>query len=549
MDDAQRPSEGRVPARTPVPLREPRKAEAPEQIRPTEEKRPVPPSPASRRRSRLPTAAWACFAVALLNGIAWGLIIPLFQTPDEPGHVAYVQYVAETGKPPTGRSGVSHFSDEQRSLLDVLLWKQIQRRKDNRVPGTATYRRNLERDVDAGLDRVGGGGYTTDTNNPPLYYFGAAAVYHLSPSSALPDRVHLLRLFSALLAAVTVLFVFLFVRELLPSTPWAWTIGALAVAFQPMFGFTSSGVTSDTVLYAASAGIFYLFALAFRRGLTVPRGAAIGALAMIGLLSKTTMLGLAPGIGFGLLVLVLRTDGDGRRRAIRGALAALAIAAVPAVIYVALNSTVWDRGLWFGREGLPPVKDIPVPGSGSAPGSGGATQTESANLLEGISYMWQFYLPRLPFMESYFSQYQLRNLWFDGFIGEFGWLEFGFPQWVYHWALGLAFALLALVGRQLVSLRDVLRSRLWELITYLGLMFGVLVLTAGTGYVSRLGGAPTYEQPRYLFPLLALYGALIALAARGAGKRYGPAVGVFLVCIAIAHTAAAMLLTLTRYYG
>jgi hypothetical protein len=316
-----------------------------------------------------------------------------------------------------------------------------------------------------------------------------------------------------------------------------------------MFGFTSSGVTSDTVLYAASAGIFYLFALAFRRGLTVPRGAAIGALATIGLLSKTTMLGLAPGIGFGLLVLVLRTDGDGRRRAIRGALAALAIAAVPAVIYVALNSTVWDRGLWFGREGLPPVKDIPVPGSGSAPGSGGSTQTESANLLEGISYMWQFYLPRLPFMESYFSQYQLRNLWFDGFIGEFGWLEFGFPQWVYHWALGLAFALLALVGRQLVSLRDVLRSRLWELITYLGLMFGVLVLIAGTGYVSRLGGSPTYEQPRYLFPLLALYGALIALAARGAGKRYGPAVGVFLVCIAIAHTAAAMLLTLTRYYG
>ena len=35
-----------------------------------------------------------------------------------------------------------------------------------------------------------------------------------------------------------------------------------------------------------------------------------------------------------------------------------------------LNSTVWDRGLWFGREGIPPVKDIPVPGSGSGSGSG-----------------------------------------------------------------------------------------------------------------------------------------------------------------------------------
>jgi hypothetical protein len=67
--------------------------------------------------------------------------------------------------------------------------------------------------------------------------------------------------------------------------------------------------------------------------------------------------------------------------------------------------------------------------------------------------------------------------------------------------------------------------------------------------VARLDGVPGYEQPRYLFPLLALYGALIALAARGAGKRYGPVVGVLIVCIAIAHTAAAMLLTLTRYYG
>ena len=75
------------------------------------------------------------------------------------------------------------------------------------------------------------------------------------------------------------------------------------------------------------------------------------------------------------------------------------------------------------------------------------------------------------------------------------------------------------------------------------------MLIAGTSFVARLGGATGYEQPRYLFPLLALYGALIALAARGAGKRYGPAVGVLLVCIAIAHTAAAMLLTLTRYYG
>jgi hypothetical protein len=49
--------------------------------------------------------------------------------------------------------------------------------------------------------------------------------------------------------------------------------------------------------------------------------------------------------------------------------------------------------------------------------------------------------------------------------------------------------------------------------------------------------------------LLALYGALIAIAARGPGKLHGPALGVLVVCISVAHTAAAMLLTLSRYYG
>ncbi len=541
MEQASRPPERRTREPATAELREhAERRDTRELLRRTQEMRARRRKPDRGRRSRLPTAAWVCFTVALLNGIAWGLITPLFQTPDEAGHVAYTQYVAETGKPPTGRSGLSHFSEQERKLLDVIRWKDVQRRKDVRVPGTATYQKRIQHDVDTPADPQSAGGYTTDTNNPPLYYFAAAAVYHLSPWTALPDRVHVLRLFSALLAALTVLFIFLFLRELLPSTPWAWSVGALAVAFQPMFGFTSSGVTSDTVLYMASAATFYLFALAFRRGLTPRRGAAIGAFAAIGLLAKLNMVGLAPGIAFGVLVLVLKAEGERRWLAIRGALAALAVIAVPVATYMALNSTVWDRNLWFGTSGVPPFR-IKVPG---------VHHVESGSVLDLASYTWQFYLPKLPFMHTtYFESYQLRQIWFNGFIGQFGWLDFGFPQWVYNWTLGLAFALLALAGRELVRLRKVLRSRLWELATYLALAFGLLMLIAGTSFSARLDGALAYEQPRYLFPLLALYGALIALAARGVGRRYGPAAGVFLVCLAVVHTAAAMLLTLTRYYG
>jgi Predicted membrane protein (DUF2142) len=539
MEGRRRQPASEATARTAAELRE--RAEPPDtkELLTRTEMRPLRRRPLRVRRARLPTTAWVCFTVALLNGIAWGLIVPLFQTPDEAGHVAYVQYVAETGRPPVGGGRIRHFSPEERNLLNALRWKYVQRRKGNRLPGTATYQRRLQEAVDTPASQRGDGGYTTDTNNPPLYYFAAAAVYHLSPWTALPDRIHMLRLFSALLAALTVLFVFLFLRELIPSTPWAWTVGALAVAFQPMFGFTSSGVTSDTVLYTASAGTFYLFALAFRRGLTAQRGAAIGAFAAIGLLSKLNMLGLAPGIVFGLAVLVIRADGERRREAIRGALAALGVVAVPVVTYMILNSTVWDRSLWFGTSGVPPLSPI-VPGKHLVGGGG---------FLDAVSYMWQFYLPRPPSMHPFFHDYQLRQVWFNGFIGEFGWLEFGFPQWVYSLSLTLVVGLLALVARQLVSLRNVLRYRLWELATYLVLTCGLLVLIGGTSYVAKVGGTSGYEQPRYLFPLLALYGALIALAARGAGKRYGPAAGVLLVSIAIAHTAASMLLVLTRYYG
>jgi 4-amino-4-deoxy-L-arabinose transferase-like glycosyltransferase len=495
------------------------------------------------RRGRLPTAAWVCFWVALLNGVAWGLIVPLFQIPDEPGHVAYVQHVAESGKPPPGGFDLQHFSQEERRLLDAIRWKAIQRKQEDRVPGTASFHKRVEADVATPAKRLSEGGYTTDINNPPFYYFVAAGVYHLSPWTSLPDRIHAVRLLSALLAAITILFVFLFLRELIPSTPWAWTVGALAVAFQPMFGFTSSGVTSDAVLYAASAGIFYTFALSFRRGLTPRRGMAIGGLAAVGLLSKLNMIGLAPGIGVGLLVLMLRANGGQRRQAIRGALIAFVVVAIPVAGYMLLNSTVWDRGIWFGNAGVPPLTGISVPNPSGEP------QTASVKLLDGADYMWQFYLPRLPSMEPLFPAYPLRHIWFNGFIGQFGWLEYGFPHWVYDVALAMAVGLLALVGRELIRVREVLRSRIWELVTYLLLMFGLLVLVGATSYEARIGGATGYEQPRYLLPLVALYGALIAIGARGAGKRWGQAAGVLFVCIAIAHTAAAMILTLTRFYG
>ena len=492
---------------------------------------------------QVPAGAWVCALAAFLTGLTWSLIVPLFQVPDEPAHIAYAQYLAESGKAPSGSGDRAPFSAEERRLVEVMRWKEVSRRTENRPPITAAGHELIERTADTPADRLGEGGYTSITNNPPLYYGLAAIAYRLTPSSSLPDRIHAMRLLSALLAAVTTLLVFLFLRELLPSVPWAWAVGALAVAFQPLFGFVSGGVNSDDLLFAAAAGVFYLLALSFRRGLDTRRGIWLGAFAAVGLLAKINMLGLLPGVLLGLLLLIRRAPVEGRREALRGARWAVGILAATALVYIGLNETVWDRGLFFGASGAS------IRGGPDIRGPADVTHVPAGGIGDALSYGWQFYLPRLPFMDPQFHHYPLYEVWFKGFIGIFGWLDYGFPKFVYTLALWIVLAVVALATRELIAKRELVGSRSTELITYGVILVGLLVLTNGNGYSARVGGAGGFEQARYLLPLLPLYGAIVALAARGAGRRWGPAMGVLLVSIAIAQSTVAILITLTRYYG
>src|SRR5262249_8087878 len=305
------------------------------------------------------------------------------------------------------------------------------------------------------------------TNQPPLYYAVEALGYRLSPSTGLPDRVHLMRVISSVMAAVTVLLIFLFLREILPGTPWAWPVGALVVAFQPMFGFIGGGVNDDNLLFAAAAGVFLAFAVSFRRGLTTERGVAIGGATAAGVLAKVTMLGMLPGVVVGLLLLVLSSRPERRREALRGATAAVVTVAAPVLVYMLLNTTVWDRGLFLGASG-----SVAVP---EAQPGGSAVPAQPASLGDALSYLWQFYLPRLPFMHSEFSAYQLREVWFHGFVGRFGWLDYDLPAEAYTVAFLVAMTILVLAGRELVERWSRVRGRAAELVTYLSLTVFLLV--------------------------------------------------------------------------
>ncbi|HEX3141663.1 MAG TPA: DUF2142 domain-containing protein, partial [Rhizobacter sp.] len=190
--------------------------------------------------------------LAFVNAAIWGVVVPPFQVPDEISHFGYAQYLAETGKaPPQGP--LLQYSPEEQTALDDLYFFSVIGRPQLRGIFTDAEEQALRANLAAHPSPLGQGGTSSATNQPPLYYALEAIPYWLSPSHEILTRLAFMRLLSALMAAATVLAVFMFLRELLPSWRWAWTVGALAVAFQPTFDFIAAGVQGDNLLFLTSS--------------------------------------------------------------------------------------------------------------------------------------------------------------------------------------------------------------------------------------------------------------------------------------------------------
>lgn len=466
--------------------------------------------------------------VAFLSAACWSFITPPFQVPDEPAHFAYVQQLAETGRLPS--SGVETYSPEEMAALRGLRWEEVKQSPQTLSISSSTQQRALQRALAAPLSRAGTGDAGVAASEPPLYYALETIPYALGAGGSLLDSLELMRLLSALMAGLTALFTFLFVREALPGARWAWIVGGLGVALVPLLGFTAGGVTPDALLFAVSAALFYCLARAFRRGLTQRSAGAIGAVIAVGLLTKLNFVGLLPGALLGLVLLARAAARTSGREAYRWLALGVGVAACPAVAFALVNA----------------ISGHPALNLASAT----AGVSHHGSIVGEISYIWQLYLPRLPGMARDFPGFSTtRGIWFDGYVGLYGWLDTAFAGWVYDAALVPAALIAALCARALVTGRAALRSRLAELLVYAAIGLGVLVLVGADSYLLFPRVAAEYGQARYLLPLLPLLGAVLALAARGAGRRWGPAAGALILVLFLAHDLFSQLQTIARYYG
>ncbi len=479
---------------------------------------------------RFPAVAWSVLAIGVCNALAWSLMTPPFQVPDEQTHVAYAQQIAEAGRPPVDH-GRGDLAPELAGAMLATRFGWIGAPRKVPAVWSPLQERQLHYVLHAGLARHGNDDAGAADPEPPLYYALAAVPYKLGSAATLLDRMTLMRALSALLAGVTALLMFLFVRECLPGRSWAWTVGGVGAAFLPLFGFVSGGVNPDAALFPICAGLFLALARAFRHGLTMRRAVGIGIVLALGAITKINFYGLVPGAVVAVVLAARVSERGWNLRVAKLAAASVAVAIVPYALMMALDALAWDRTLILLR-------------------TPSAIHEDHGGLGGQLSYLWQVFFPRLPGQQPAFPELSPPyDLWIRGFLGRFGWVTVEYPPWAYATGAGAlgAFALLAV--RAMVVERAAVRRRALELVAYALMAAGLLLLIA---MVALRGWAPGIQgavQGRYVLPLLALFAVTLALSARGAGERLGRAAGVTIVSCVIAWSLFAQLLTIAYYYG
>lgn len=472
--------------------------------------------------------AWVVLAT-LAIGTAWAALSPALHPTDELAHVAYVQAVAELGHPPRQLQDSGEVSGELACWSTHLGLMRVRWAPAERPPWSDRQRHGAARDCARHSRRSDAAQY--HGFQPPAYYLLAAAAYGAGEGSSLPTRLLLARLVSVMLTAVAVACAYLLVRELITGSRWPARAGALALAFQPVFLFNQAAVNPDALVVAVAAAIALVLARAWRRGLTVGRALALGALTGIGVVTKANFLLLLPAIAFAAGALwwgVVRTGpaGTGRRAALwLTSAATLALACVGA--YALVNDRVWERGLTFRQA---------------------AFSAGGGDLGRLLSHAWQIFLPPLPSMQFRITD-GMPVAWttlVEGATVRFGWWnDFGLAR---GWELLglLVIAVVALGAARWLLPRARRRPR--PALVAAGCVVLFLSALVAADYRYALGTGASSLEGRYVFPLIPLWALTVGASVASAPPRWRPAATAALTTVFVGYTVVAIFAMVARYY-
>jgi Predicted membrane protein (DUF2142) len=476
---------------------------------------------AGRRRAGLPRAAWTIAVLAFLNGFAFSLLILPWQGPDEISHFAYVQHLATAGdlKPATGPLART-YSTEHQYAMEQSFTNTVRSNPVAKPPWEQEARDRWkaldERNDPPASDGGAPTGYT------PEYYAAASAGYYAFAWGDVFDRQFGARLVSGLLGALSVIFVWLFARELFRREDWLPATAALSVALLPQFGFIGGIVNNDSLAITLGSLELYLLARWLGRGPTTRLAVGIGLVLALAYLAKPSMSAFGP-IVAGALAWPLIRDRD-RRRAL------LPLAGLAGFVAVAL---VWIGIAALADRGVSTVS---------------TANTRAFSLSDFLSYTYHFYLPSLPGRADrwFGSQSPVYTVWMHSFFATFGSTDTLFPERVYKVLTAICIGAAGLLGVAFWRERAAVRRALPTIVMAAAATVTLIVFVHVTFYLFYAGYPG--EQGRYLLPLVPVFGAAVAASTLALGRRWAPLLAAFYVTALGFFTVFSYGLVITRYY-
>ncbi len=393
----------------------------------------------------------------LVLGIVYSLVTPIFEAPDEPGHVLFVKYLADGKGLPIQTSDLAANPTRQEGSQPPLYYllaalpAGMARTED--MAGLLTFNDHAASGEPASL------------GNKNVTVHGEAERFPYRNGTL---AIHLIRLLSIVLGALTVGTTYFIARELFPGRRYLVLGSAAMVAFNPQFLFISASVNNDNLVIALATAVLYLCLRIIRYGLQGSEPWLLGLCLGLAALSKLSALGLFP-----VAVLAIGISARFERSPRRFIQGVLIVSALPLLI----------AGWWYWRNWT----------------------------LYGDPLGWGMWLrtvgerPVSPTLQSLFPEFRGLEL---SFWGVFGWMNILAEPFFYRvpWLL----VRLAAVGLAIFTLQQLTRRELEPktlaglglLLAWLAILFALLL---------RFMWAAPAGQGRYLFPAISSIAILLTL--------------------------------------
>jgi len=183
--------------------------------------------------------------LSLLGGAAYIIVIPPWQSPDEPTHFEYVRVL---------RDGDSFFSPRPDPALQQEIIASLDEYDYWRYVG-------VERPIPLPeeFSRTPFLSYAPSQvlKNPPLYYLIASLILKCCPARELIGQMYRLRTLSLIFSLATVVMVFAAARLVFAGRLWPSLAAAGFVAFLPQFMVIGTSVSPDPLLNFLGASVVY----------------------------------------------------------------------------------------------------------------------------------------------------------------------------------------------------------------------------------------------------------------------------------------------------